>query len=209
MTQASTFERVNEYIKHRPHGAVFTNEQVVKSTSLPSGNVSKALSRLSGNKQVIQIKRGYWVRPRETPYGRISASTEDIVRAIERHKDMLAVPAGAAAANAIGASTQMALRASYVTTRRVDSITVGKHKVEFRYSKSLANAATQLSGLNNHEKHQAATIRVALQYLGREQAQSCRKPIEKAVSALTPQARKKLRSTLNGPLAWAREYVEG
>lgn len=207
MTQVTSVEQVNNYIKHRPRGMIFTNEQVANRTNLPHGHVSKALTRLSGQNTVKRIAKGFWVRPKESRFGQILAPTNEIVRAMERHKNILAVPAGAAAVNALGLSTQVAMRASYVTTRRIDSITVGKRVIEFHYSRSLAQAVEKLRGLNNAEKHHAATIRVALQYLGREKASRSRDTITQAIEQLSPTAREKLRSTLNGPLAWARDYV--
>lgn len=208
MTQASNVEKVSNYIKHRPHGMIFTNEQVANRTNLSPRYVSKALTRLSNNRKVKRIARGFWVRPKESRFGPILAPPAEVVRAMEQHKNMLAVPAGAAAANALGLSTQMAMRRSYVTTRRIDSITVGKQVIEFHYSRSLAQAVEKLRGLNNKEIRHAATIRVALQYLGREQASRSPKAVKEAVRELSPLAREKLRSTLNGPLAWAREYME-
>lgn len=207
MTQTSNAEKVNSYIKHRPRGMIFTNEQVAHRTNLAPGYVSKALTRLSNSNEVTRITKGFWVRPKETRFGQILAPTTEVVRAMEQHKNMLAVPAGAAAANALGMSTQMAMRPSYVTTRRIDSITVGNQVVEFHYSRSLAQAVEKLRGLSTKEKRHAATIRVALQYLGREQASRSRKAIINAVRQLSPLARNKLRSTLNGPLAWACDYM--
>lgn len=207
MSQVTSVEQVNNYIKHRPRGMIFTNEQVANRTNLPHGHVSKALTRLSGKNTVRRIAKGFWVRPKESRFGQILAPANEIVRAMERHKNMLAVPAGAAAVNALTLSTQMAMRPRYVTTRRIDSITIGKQVVEFHYSRSLAQAVEKLRGLNNTEKHHAATIRVALQYLGREKAAKSRSIISQAVQQLSPTAREKLRATLNGPLAWARDYV--
>lgn len=80
---------------------------------LPFGAVAQALSRLSRRGAIQRLSKGVYYRPRETAFGRSRPNPAAIQKLAARRKPMF--PAGIAAANLLGFSTQSG-RASEVAT---------------------------------------------------------------------------------------------
>lgn len=201
-------KKVEVYVKHRTYGSVFSHKQLVKRLGGHSSRISQSLAALKENNVVIPIERGLWMRPKETRFGIVYASPETVVAALEVDRNVLAAPAGAAALNEIGASTQLGMASAYVTTKRIEPITVGKTVIHFRHSRSFANAVGKLSGLSKSEKHQAAKIWVALEYAGQKLVTEKITAFRNAVKRLSPKAREKLLAATEVKIGWAKPLLE-
>jgi hypothetical protein len=82
---------------------------------LPFPAVTQALSRLARKGLIQRISKGLYYRPRKTAFGS-SRPAPDLLRALPiRGKTMF--PAGTAAANLLGFTTQMPAKAEYSTTK--------------------------------------------------------------------------------------------
>ena len=204
----SVIQQAEEYIKHQPYGAVFSFGRLVAKLSVPKDTLSHALSTLESRKRVVKLERGLWHRPKETRFGTVGPKPEVVasVLAAERHAYIL--PAGAAALNALGWSTQVSLGHSYISTKRIEPVVFGKHSVGFRYSRAFEDLIKKLEGINVKEKEYAATLWVALEYLGEQEAQNKAGLIRQSFEKLSVRARNKLLMTItNGKLRWAKAII--
>ncbi|WP_409524710.1 DUF6088 family protein [Nitrincola sp. MINF-07-Sa-05] len=201
-------KEVEGYIKHLTYGSVFTHKQLVNRLNGHGSRISQSLAILKENNVVMPIDRGLWMRPKKTRFGIVYASPEKIVAALEADRNILAVPAGAAALNEIGASTQLGMVSAYVTTKRIEPITVGKTVIHFRHSRSFENAAAKLKGLSKPEKHQAAKIWVALEYAGQKLATEEIASFRKAFERLSLKAQEKLLAATEIKISWAKSLLE-
>lgn len=96
--------------------------------------VDQALSRLTECGNLIRAGRGVYLRPVQTRFGRRSPSVEQAVEALAQQRGEVIVPNGAAAANALGLTTQVPVRAVYLTSGRSRTLTMGKQSVELRHA---------------------------------------------------------------------------
>lgn len=96
--------------------------------------VDQALSRLTERGKLIRAGRGVYLRPVQTRFGRRSPSVEQAVEALAQQQGEVIVPNGAAAANALGLTTQVPVRAVYLTSGRSRTLTMGKQSVELRHA---------------------------------------------------------------------------
>ena len=124
--------------------------------------VDQALSRLAERGQLIRAGRGVYLRPVQTRFGQRSPSIEQAVEALAQQRGEIIVPNGAAAANALGLTTQVPVRSVYLTSGRSRTLTMGKRSVELRH------APKWQLGLANRTAGQAVR---ALAWLGPEEAE--------------------------------------
>lgn len=96
--------------------------------------VDQALSRLVKRGQLMRAGRGLYVRPVETRFGKRPPSVEQMVQAIAGAKGEVIASHGATAANALGLTTQVPVRAVYLTSGRTRQLKVGKQTVELRHA---------------------------------------------------------------------------
>ncbi|PAV25479.1 hypothetical protein CF392_10620 [Tamilnaduibacter salinus] len=205
----STTEKTAEYVKRQQPGHVFTSRQVMIRVNKGSADVSKALNRLSRQKVVVKVERGLWYRPKKSRFGVIGASPEAIVRTLEGARGALIVPAGATALHELGASQQMSMRARYLTSKRIQNITVGKRTIEFVYSRVFENLAKSLSTLPKREQHLAARIWAAATHAGEEEAQAKQAIFRSAVNRLSEKGQERLLQAIPNKDRWIKELLEG
>lgn len=96
--------------------------------------IDQALSRLAKGGQLIRAGRGVYVRPVESRFGARTPSVEQVVEAVASQRGEVIAPNGAAAANALGLSTQVPVRAVYLTSGPSRKLTLGKQVVELRHA---------------------------------------------------------------------------
>jgi len=77
--------------------------------------VDQALSRLPERGQLIRAGRGLYLRPVTSRFGTHAPSVEQAVEALAIQRGEVIVPNGAAAANALGLTTQVPVRSIYLT----------------------------------------------------------------------------------------------
>lgn len=96
--------------------------------------VGRALSKLARRGDLMRIDRGIYVRPIETRFGKRAPSVESVVRALACATSEIIAPHGAAAANTLGLTTQVPMRAVYLTWGRSRRFKLGAQTIELRYA---------------------------------------------------------------------------
>jgi len=123
------FEQIEESIKKIPRGKIFFPEYFYKK--YPPENIKKVLARLARNGEIKFIARGMYVRPKKSHYlkGRVlMPNSYEIVKAISKKTGEVISMYGPAAANYVGLSTQIQMRAIYYTTGRSRYVIVNGKK---------------------------------------------------------------------------------
>jgi hypothetical protein len=141
------------------------NEPVCAKQLLHLGSraaVDQALSRLLKRKKLVRVARGYYALPTDTRFGVLPPGPEQIIEAIARQKGEQISPVGAAAANAMGLTTQVPLRRVYTTSGRSRRINVSGETVELRHAAPLADNV-------RHER-----LLRAIEWLGPEEIEQVR-----------------------------------
>jgi hypothetical protein len=78
--------------------------------------VDQTLSRLAARGELIRAGRGIYMRPVQTRFGPRSPSAEQAIEALAVQRGETIVPSGAAAANALGLTTQVPVKSVYLTS---------------------------------------------------------------------------------------------
>jgi Family of unknown function (DUF6088) len=96
--------------------------------------IDQTLSRLVGRGQLLRAGRGLYVHPVETRFGERPPSVETVVQAIGKSKGEIIASHGAAAANALGLTTQVPVRAIYLTSGPSRTVALGAQSIELRHA---------------------------------------------------------------------------
>jgi hypothetical protein len=83
---------------------------------------------------LLRVGRGLYMGSVETRFGARPPSVPKVVEAIARVKGETLVPSGAAAANLLGLTTQVPVRAVYLTSGRTRHLSVGSQAIELRHA---------------------------------------------------------------------------
>lgn len=129
-------ERMAESIMHvattLPEGAPLAAKGLLYLGSRAA--VDQTLSRLAARGELIRAGRGIYMRPVQTRFGPRSPSAEQAVEALAVQRGETIVPNGAAAANALGLTTQVPVKAIYLTSGRSRTLSLGRQTVELRHA---------------------------------------------------------------------------
>lgn len=129
--------------------------------------VDQALSRLTERGQLIRAGRGLYLLPLTSRFGTRTPSVEQAVAALAAQKGETIVSSGAAAANALGLTTQVPVRSVYLTSGRSRKMGLGKQVVELRHvprwqlalaNRSAGEAVRALAWLGPEQAETALTI---------------------------------------------------
>ena len=132
--------------------------------------VDQALSRLAERGQLIRAGRGMYLRPIVSRFGVRAPSVEQAVEALATQRGEVIVSNGAAAANALGLTTQVPVRSVYLTSGRSRTLSLGKQVVELRHA-----PRWQLALANRP----AGEVVRALAWLGPEKAEAALKTLKR------------------------------
>jgi hypothetical protein len=125
------------------------NRLMVEAALLPAGTplsakrflhlgeraaVDQALSRLARSGHLLRAARGLYLRPVETRFGLTAPGLEATMKALEHETGEVIVPAGAAAANRLGLTTQVPVRSVYLTSGRSRQLALGAQVIELRHA---------------------------------------------------------------------------
>ncbi|WP_430625010.1 DUF6088 family protein [Rhizorhabdus histidinilytica] len=132
--------------------------------------VDQALSRLAERGKLIRAGRGVYLRPIKSRFGARAPSVEQAVEALAVQRGEVIVPNGAAAANALGLTTQVPVRSVYLTSGRSRTMTLGKQLVELRHAPRWQLALA--------DRPAGQAVR-ALAWLGPEKAESALKALKR------------------------------
>lgn len=125
-------QRVSKHIGSLPEGAAVGAKELLHLGSRAA--VDQALSRMVRRKQLLRTARGLYVRPIETRFGMRAPSVEKVVESIAGLRGETVVRHGAAAANALGLTTQVPTRVAYLTSGPTRSLKLGGQEVELKHA---------------------------------------------------------------------------
>ena len=124
--------RILEHIAGLPEGVPVSAKEMLHFGSRPA--VDQALSRLVRRGQLLRAGRGLYVRPIETRFGSRPPLVERLAQALARSRGEVIAAHGAAAANVLGLTTQVPVRAVYLTSGRSRCLKLGEQTIELRHA---------------------------------------------------------------------------
>jgi hypothetical protein len=154
--------------------------------------VDQALSRLARRGKLIRSGRGIYVRPIESRFGTRAPAPEKVLAEVAKLRGEKIAPHGAAAANRLGLTTQVPMRAMYVTSGPSRRLKLGSQNVELKHVPRWQ--------LTNADRPSGEIVR-ALAWAGRSQAHET---LARIKHRLSPEIRAELiesRAVLPGWLA--------
>jgi len=114
-------------------GSVFTPYDFLNVAGRAS--VDQALSRLVKGGKLRRLARGLYDFPKVHPkIGPLSPAADDVARAMARETGSRVQIAGAQAANALGLSTQVPARNTYLTDGPSRRVVLGKRVIDLRHA---------------------------------------------------------------------------
>ena len=147
-------------VKGRGRGAVFTARDFIDVGSRDA--VDQALSRFARSGQIRRVDRGIYDLPRIHPkVGPMWPSADAVAQAVAKQTDSHLQLSGAAAANALGLSTQVPAQAEYLTDGPSRNVHVGNLVVRLKHAGRVDMLLPQ---------SRAGMAIVALRHLGRDAA---------------------------------------
>ncbi len=96
--------------------------------------IDQSLSRLCRSGQLIRGRRGVYLLPVVTRFGARPPEPSRVVEAIARQEGEVLVPNEAAAANALGLTTQVPMRQMYLTSGKSRRLLLGKQVLELKHA---------------------------------------------------------------------------
>ncbi|MFM9967287.1 MAG: DUF6088 family protein [Burkholderiales bacterium] len=96
--------------------------------------VDQVLSRLTRRGNLLRAGRGIYVLPVEGRFGTRAPSAAKMVDGLANQRGETIVSHGATAANALGLTTQVPMRAVYLTSGPSRRLKLGAQQVEFRHA---------------------------------------------------------------------------
>lgn len=123
--------------------------------------IDQALSRLAKEGYLLRIGRGSYTLPVAGRFGSRAPATENVLSAIEAKSGEVIVPSEAAAANALGLTTQVPVREVFITSGATRSIQLGARTIRLKHG------ARWLTALGNSRAGMAVC---AVSWAGSERA---------------------------------------
>jgi hypothetical protein len=183
-------------IKRKGRGYVFTPEDMRSIGSRSA--VDQALSRLAGKGEIRRLGRGIYDYPKISDrLGPLTPAPEAIAEALARTEGAQLQTSGARAANALGLTTQVPARLTFLTDGTPRSRRVGRQIIELKRA-----APRKLRGAGTT----AGAVLQALRYLGQ---QGVDEGVVRHLSRiLTARDKRELKSLISAAPGWARSVVE-
>lgn len=126
-------DRIMKRVRSSGRGGVFTPSDFLNVAGRAA--VDQALSRLVKNGALRRLTRGLYDYPKLHPkLGQLSPTPDDIAQALARETGSQVQIAGARAANALGLTTQMPAKNSYLTDGPSRRVVLGKRVVDLRHA---------------------------------------------------------------------------
>jgi hypothetical protein len=170
-------------------GSVFTPSDFLKLAARAA--VDQALSRLVKGGKLRRLARGLYDFPKMHPkLGPLSPAPDDVAHALARETGSQVQIAGARAANALGLSTQVPAKSSYLTDGPSRRVVLGNRVVDLRHASPKHLIAPGSP---------AGTVVQALRHLGSLRADDV---AQVAADLLSARDKKTLASTAGQAPAW-------
>lgn len=126
----NTSQTIREQIKHIKAGELFTisDFESINNDSL----VTRTLSRLQNEGTIIRVATGIYMNPKETQFGILYPTLDQIAQKIAERDKAQIMPTGATALNILGFSTQVPMNAVYITNGAKRKVKVGERNIIFK-----------------------------------------------------------------------------
>lgn len=157
--------------------------------------VDQALSRLARSGKLLRAGRGVYLRPIETRFGVRAPAAEKVVTEFASLRGQTVASHGAAAANALGLTTQVPMRTIYLTSGPNRRLKVGAEVIELKHARPWLLAKA---------RRRAGEAVRALAWLGPEEAE---RALVKIRSELTDSELTELRTTRARLPEWLAEKI--
>lgn len=183
-------------IKKAGRGSLFFIDDFISYGS--SKAVSKALERLVAKGEISRVARGIYSQPKiSILIGEIMPSTEAIAKAIAKRDKARIIPTGNYALNVLGLSTQVPLKAVYLTDGAARKVTIGNRTILFKKTapKNLATIG-KISGL----------VIQALKEIGKDKAEVWEE--NKIIAALKQEEMYRLQHDIRLAPEWIRQIMK-
>lgn len=132
-TIISVPDRIMKRARANGRGGVFTPSDFLDLAG--RGAVDQALSRLVKAGKLRRLARGLYDYPKVHPkFGPLSPAPDDVAQALARETGSQVQIAGARAANALGLSTQIQAKSTYLTDGPSRRVVLGKRVVDLRHA---------------------------------------------------------------------------
>jgi len=127
-------EKILRYAQQLPEGSALSAKELLHLGTRAA--VDQALSRLARRGSLMRAGRGIYVRPIEGKFGTRPPTAATLVRMMGQQRGETITVHGAAAANALGLTTQVPAREIYLTSGRSRRLKVGAQLIELRHAPS-------------------------------------------------------------------------
>jgi len=127
-------KQIMQLMESLPEGTARSAKELLHLAN--RATVDQALSRLVRRGKLLRVGRGIYIRPEKTRFGSRPPSPEIALKAFAAEKGETVVPHGAAAANALGLTTQVPTRMIYLTSGPSRRLNLGKQTIELRHAPS-------------------------------------------------------------------------
>jgi len=132
-TGTSVPDRVMKRARAMGRGGVFTPSDFLDLAARAA--VDQALSRLVKSGKLRRLARGLYDFPKVHPkLGPLSPTPDDVAQALARETGSRVQISGARAANALGLTTQVPARSTYLTDGPPRRVVLGKRVVDLRHA---------------------------------------------------------------------------
>lgn len=125
-------EEILEHSRSVPEGALLNAKGLLHLGQRAA--VDQALSRLVRRGRLLRAGRGLHVRPVESRFGARAPTTEKVVAGLAELRGETVASHGAAAANALGLTSQVPVRSVYLTSGPSRTLRLGRQSVEMRHA---------------------------------------------------------------------------
>lgn len=125
-------EIVSHWIYAQPEGALIRGRDLTHLVN--RGQASRVLARLAKQGRLMRVSRGVYVTVTSSRYGPVPPPVEKVVRFLASITGHAIVRHGAAAANALGLTTQVPVRQIYLTDGPARTLDLGKQVIEIRHA---------------------------------------------------------------------------
>jgi len=118
--------------KTRPEGSVLSPKEFLGHNTRAA--VDQAFTRLTRSGKLIRVGRGTYVAPVSGRFGTRPPTSEAVIKSIVVKKGEEVATNGAAAANALGLTTQVPVQEVFVTSGRNHTLKLGKRTIMFKHA---------------------------------------------------------------------------
>jgi len=188
---SSVPDRILKRARTSGRGGVFTPSDFLDMAGRAA--VDQALSRLAKGGRLRRLARGLYDFPKVHPkLGPLSPGPDDVAQALARETGSRVQIAGARAANALGLSTQVPAKSTYLTDGPSRRVVLGKRIVDLRHASPKHLIAPGSP---------AGTVVQALRHLGPVRATDV---VQVAIRQLSARDKKMLATSAVQAPAWMR-----